>query len=911
MITVSLSNLNGENGFFVRENTPPDPSAGTGSSVSGAGDINGDGFDDLILGPDRGRYQYGRTAVYIVYGSSETNDGSLGLADLTGNSGFVIESANPNSTIIRTLTIAGADYSIETGTAESNAGFSVSGLGDVNGDGIDDFIIGAPRRPLNIPFSPPTSAGAGQSYIVFGRSEGFSDNFSLAELDGETGFVIESNITGSLAGQSVSNAGDFNGDGFDDILLGAPGLASSGTSYLIFGTDQGFDQNLSLSNLNGSNGFALSGGRAGDEVGASVSGAGDINGDGLDDLIVAAPDGNDTAGITYVVFGTDTDPNRSLDLDSLDGTNGFTIFGEATNDFLGRSVSEIGDFNGDGFDDLIIGSVIGPNSRERSSYPGESHVIFGQADGFPAALNVNEINGNNGFSIIGEERASSGRSVSGAGDINGDGLSDIVIGAPKADGFAGASYVLFGQRSSIEPVIDLASLSPSQGFTINGGDTYDYIGESVSNAGDINGDGIDDLVVGSGGAFILGAGSAQSYIIFGNASPKLDLDVNQDGLNSTATFSQGAVSLAKPDSVAITDANTATLVGATVTIINPLDNASEILAADVDSTDITATYDSATSILTLSGKDTLENYQQVLQTVTYSNTADHPNLTDRSIQIVVDDGADFSNESAIATTTVTFELLNPIDGTNAPDTLLGSREADRIIGLGGGDLISGRSGNDVLAGRAGSDQIFGGNGADSLNGNRGRDWLNGGNGSDLIRAGQGNDQLFGNRGDDILQGNSGDDVLIGGSGNDSLNGGDGFDLLNSGSGDDALKGGRGDDQLFGGVGDDTLRGGNGVDLLQGSQGSDRLDGGFGSDSLFGGAGSDQFVLRASDGSDTIFDYQDGIDGFVLDGLDFEELEIRQGVNQTIIQATATTETLATLIGVQASAIEQTDFSSSG
>ncbi|PZD73399.1 Leukotoxin [Acaryochloris thomasi RCC1774] len=914
MITVSLSNLNGENGFVVRRITFPDPSEGVGSSVSGAGDINGDGFDDLILGPDSGMYKYGETKVYVIYGSSENTSGSLGLADLNGNNGFIIESANPNSTSIRPSSF-GSEYSIETGTADSNAGFSVSGLGDINGDGIDDFIIGAPRRPLKIPFSPPTPVGSGQGYVVFGRSEGFSKNFSLAELDGETGFVIESDTTGSLTGQSVSNVGDFNGDGLDDIIIGAPGLDPAGTSYLIFGSDKGFDKSLALSDLNGSNGFALSGSSIGDQTGTAVSGAGDVNGDGFDDLIVAAPNGSNAAGITYVLFGTNTTP-RSINVDSLNGNNGFAIFGEETYDISGLSVSDIDDFNGDGFDDLIIGTGSGTNGV------GVSHVIFGQADGFPAALNVNEIDGRNGFSIVGEERTGAGRSVSGAGDINGDGLGDVIVGAPDTNYLAGASYVLFGQQDSVEPAVDLANLSPSQGFLIpgdenfsRGSNSYAYIGDAVSGAGDINGDGIDDLVIGSRGGFIIGTGSAQSYVVFGNAPPELDLNSKQDGLNSTATFTQGAISLARPGSIAVTDANTSTLRSATISITNPLDNESEILAANVNDTEITATYDSATSTLTLTGKDTLENYQRVLATITYNNTADSPDPTDRSIQFVINDGADFSNESAmadgrsetIATTAITFELLNRIDGTSDPDTLFGSREADRIIGFGGNDFISGRSGNDVLAGRSGNDQIFGNNGNDSLNGNRGNDLLNGGSGDDLLRAGQGKDKLFGSRGDDILRGNQGNDILLGGSGNDSLNGGKGLDLLYGSSGDDSLKGGSGGDRLFGGVGDDTLRGGNGIDLLQGSQGHDRLDGGFGSDSLFGGAGSDQFVLRAGDGNDIIFDYQDDIDSFALDGLDLADLEIHQGLGQTTVRVRETQETLATLLNIQASIVEDTDF----
>ncbi len=106
----------------------------------------------------------------------------------------------------------------------------------------------------------------------------------------------------------------------------------------------------------------------------------------------------------------------------------------------------------------------------------------------------------------------------------------------------------------------------------------------------------------------------------------------------------------------------------------------------------------------------------------------------------------------------------------------------------------------------------------------------------------------------------------------------------------------------------SLRGGNGVDLLQGGKGNDRLDGGFANDSLIGGAGADQFVLCAGNGKDIIFDYQDSVDTLALEGLDFSDLQIRQGQEQSALQVASTQEVLATLVGIQASNIDQADFS---
>ncbi len=277
--------------------------------------------------------------------------------------------------------------------------------------------------------------------------------------------------------------------------------------------------------------------------------------------------------------------------------------------------------------------------------------------------------------------------------------------------------------------------------------------------------------------------------------------------------------------------------------------------------------------MTLSGEDTVANYQKALRTVTYNNTAEEPDTTDRMIQFVIDDGQDHSNISAVATTTLSFTSFNQLDGTDRSDQILGTSEADLVQGFKGNDFLSGQSGDDSLRGGNGNDKLFGNQGNDSLKGGRGNDALFGGQDDDILRAGMGKDLLFGNKGDDQLLGQHGDDALYGGLGNDDLQGGRGRDLLNGGSGNDILSG----------------------------AGS--------SDYLFGGQGSDQFVLSAGNGTDIIFDYQDGVDSFVLVDLSFDDLEVRQEFGQTIIQVNTTQEVLGILLGVKASSIDQTDFSS--
>ncbi|MGB5770552.1 MAG: cadherin domain-containing protein, partial [Crocosphaera sp.] len=152
---------------------------------------------------------------------------------------------------------------------------------------------------------------AGETYLVFGTDQGFSANFDLSSLNGSNGFVINGLYNSGFLGRSVSGAGDVNGDGFDDLLIGASGVPlnniNAKESYVVFGSDQGFSASFDLSSLDGSNGFVLNGLKSDDGFGISVSGAGDINSDGFDDLLIggslADPNSIFEAGQSYVVFG--------------------------------------------------------------------------------------------------------------------------------------------------------------------------------------------------------------------------------------------------------------------------------------------------------------------------------------------------------------------------------------------------------------------------------------------------------------------------------------------------------------------------------------------------------------------------------------------------------------------------------
>ncbi len=304
----------------------------------------------------------------------------------------------------------------------------------------------------------------------------------LTTLTASQGTILFGADAGDLSGVPVSSAGDVNGDGFDDLLIGAyradgSGNATSeaGESYLIFGADS-LPATIDLANV-GSAAVIIFGAGANDRSGYSVSSAGDVNGDGFDDLVIGARDadalGNSksSAGETYVIFGAALLP-VTIDLANL-GSAGITIFGAEKGDRSSYSVSNAGDVNGDGFDDLIIGAKLAAASGNAKPSAGEGYLIFG-ADSLPPTIDLANL-GSAGISIFGADEGDfSGSSVSSAGDVNGDGYDDLLVGASGANASgnaksdAGESYVIFG-AASLPPTIDLATLGSRVNYLRCGG----------------------------------------------------------------------------------------------------------------------------------------------------------------------------------------------------------------------------------------------------------------------------------------------------------------------------------------------------------------------------------------------------------------------------------------------------------
>lgn len=241
---------------------------------------------------------------------------------------------------------------------------------------------------------------------------------------------------------------------------------------------------------------------------------------------------------------------------------------------------------------------------------------------------------------------------------------------------------------------------------------------------------------------------------------------------------------------------------------------------------------------------------------------------------VADSSDSFDEGFSTGEYTLKIDLTAAINGTEGDDVLIGTEDNDVINGLGGDDTIGGADGADFLTGGDGEDLLSGGDGSDRIEGNLSDDLIAGGRGRDLLLGQQGNDTIRGDGGNDSLRGGFGSDVLRGNGGNDVLRGNNGSDFLGGGSGNDLLLGGNGRDNLNGSIGSDTLNGGFGADTLQG---------GLGNDFLTGGAGADSFVLAAGQSGETITDFEDDIDKFILDGdLSFSDLDILSTGNETAI-----------------------------
>ncbi|MGI8775664.1 MAG: hypothetical protein ACR2KQ_11790 [Actinomycetota bacterium] len=422
------------------------------------------------------------------------------------------------------------DNTIEIRGAQpsDHAGGLVAPAGDVNGDGSQDLLLGACADSGHVSGGSP-----GAVYVIFDRSSGDID---LSKLKKDQGFAITGAAPKDMA-CTASGLGDINGDGKDDILVGAPsadnnGRASSGSAYVVWGRDDG--RHISLREIDiglGSLGLRIDGGASRDLLGTRVASAGDQNQDGVPDLAIAAP----FRSATYVIYGSE----RILPLDlaifdlGLQPDLGYRIDTPAPSINKNYSLSNVGDLNDDGTDDLAIGIV----STRRAK--GHVYVVFGGPRN--SAVNVNEL-GVEGLVVRGARRkATTGYSLAPIGDFNNDGFGDLAIGAPRAYavGGRGRVYILLGRKSPMD--VDLSSLQQSVEIVSSGSE--DRFGYSIAGAGDLDQDGYDDFVVGAPRASRRGVPeTGAAYIVWGK---KIQTSHTYAGKNSISMLMRGKAGLHK------------------------------------------------------------------------------------------------------------------------------------------------------------------------------------------------------------------------------------------------------------------------------------------------------------------------------------------------------------------------------
>jgi glycosylphosphatidylinositol phospholipase D len=453
----SLADLNGKNGFTTYN---ADRGLKNSCPVSGVGDVDGDGFDDIAIGSPGSNNGAGQTIIF--YGRNCTFNASINLLELNEKEGFFING-------VKDLSYSGS---------------SVSGAGNITGNGLGNVMIGSGTGNY-IP---------NPNYVVLGNEGGFNASFYLTSANGNNAFVVDP-FGNEATTYSASTSGDLNHDGFDDFMFGAPNAnGGSGQVCVIYGNNDGFPKNIDCNSLNGTNGFNIYGF---DYIwaGFSLAGGIDVNGDGVSDLAIGAPGTqfNDNDGLVAVILGNRNGFDSKIYLNNLNSTNGFTIYPvQNTQGLLGFSVSLTRDINGDGIGDILCGA---PNIN---AYSGAAYAIFGKnsSDNFY----INNLNKNTGFTMYGFGNSNSyfGSSVTSA-NLNGDSLYDVVV----ADTQNSAAAVVYGTNLGFPTDIYEENLNGTNGFLILS-DNYIF---SVNNAGNFNGNGLD--------ALILSLSNSQC-VIFGN-----------------------------------------------------------------------------------------------------------------------------------------------------------------------------------------------------------------------------------------------------------------------------------------------------------------------------------------------------------------------------------------------------------
>ena len=954
-----LSALNGSDGFRLVSGADDGV---LGDEVQNIGDMNGDGYDDLLVtspvDEDRGQ---GRGQAYVIFGMADGFPAALTPSvDLDGSNGFVISADSRNDFVIG----------------------NVDSIGDFNADGFADLIV----------LSENNSSALSDSQIVFGRAGDFPARVDVRQLDGTNGFSIETGSGVSLAQLMVAGLGDVNGDGVDDVFVG--GVLTPFTSsdpavgFALYGRAGEAFENVTLSTVTSEVGFRI-------EAPGSllfVTDGADINRDGLNDFTVATAALDDSgsrsgpladSGLTssaFVIYG-DRQNRNVVDVTLLDGTDGFEIVhGDAAEDVLGPFPT--GDVTDDGIGDFAVetlsgiqvvagttGSVgavfqlpaFGPDNDAESFYPLDFDF---NADGIPDGITSTSPDSEaeqrivlgdvgdralpedsydlTGFEFVAVGSPATGETITGSGgmgDLNGDGFDDAVFAAETSSG-VDSVYVVFGASTAVKggqrvgtAGDDLMSISPSEqsAYALVGLAGDDSL---VGNGGPdsfFGGPGDDVLTVGDDLFRVVDGGSGFDTLVPDpTLASNLDLttildrrlvdleaiDLRNGGPNLLRLDALRVISMTSSanrlrvyqedgDQVLIGDgwtrAGTSMSKGRRFNVWK--NGAAVVDLEEIDSTisgQMTLEFggDGETDQQFVLSKDdaTDELIVQIIGGLSGPEEHRYPASSIAGVRIEMSGGAD-----QLLLQTTDFDVT--VSGGSGNDSVVvsGTDEVDRLLlepaisldEFGEMDLlniatvisrdvrsfllIDGvedlqfelKNGDDKLTVEsfAQADTELAaltvdlGDGDDevaaaaidfgiSVLGGNGHDFIRTGAGDDTVVGGAGRDVVGAGAGNDLVYGKSQDDLLDGEAGNDTLIGDSGNDQLNGGVGDDSILGLNGDDEIYGLAGDDTVNTGNGADSVWGGDGADLLVGHVASDDWFDGGAGDDTVGGLG-GNDTL------------------------------------------------------------
>ncbi|MEW5986820.1 MAG: VCBS repeat-containing protein [Chloroflexota bacterium] len=415
-----------------------------GFLTNSAGDLNGDGYDEVVIGDylhDGGERDEGK--VWVYYGSAEG--------------------------------LAGDPWMLEADQAGAFMGNFAGSAGDVNGDGYDDFVVGADRYDYE-------EVNEGVAYVYYGSAAGLGD--SAAD------WTVYGNQDGANLGHSVATAGDVNGDGYDDVIIGAfrfnHGQVDEGFAYLYYGSPAGLRPRPA---------WTAEGEQEGAYFAHSAVGVGDVNGDGYDDIVVGAllyDNGETDEGQVYAYYGSADGPSL---------TANWVVESNVVEARLGGLVAPAGDVNGDGYADVITGAEWYSNGEEKE---GAAFVYYGSATGLSATpdwtVESNQLDANLGVS------------VDTAGDVNGDGYDDVIVGAYYYDNGEedeGRAFVYYGSAEGLSTEADWYTESNQ---------AHAGLGVLSNAAGDVNHDGFGDVIIGAFSYKNEVAGQGQVTVYHGSAA---------------------------------------------------------------------------------------------------------------------------------------------------------------------------------------------------------------------------------------------------------------------------------------------------------------------------------------------------------------------------------------------------------